>query len=377
MGIKKIKGLPLFEAKLSDTGCRILRVSLVDAPAVQVDFKAYADEQMPKLYEVVDEDLRRVFGVVLRADHPMYREDMDGNGYYITFGADTIRAFAQKYLAEGRQNEVDLDHDFRSIEGAQMVQYFIKDAEGGIAPKGFDEVKDGSLFAEYQITDEELWAKIKDGSFKGFSVEIIHADMPVMDYSQKSINMSKMEKIKSLLTSLLAEVDQPEKNYGEVSSDKGVIRWEGEEDLKQGDKVFGVDADDNRIDLEDGDYILEDKVVVVAGGEVKEIKDKEVVEESKPEESVDEEAEKKKKQCQEEEGGEQPEGAAAPEAEVDVEALKARIAELEGIVAEKEAVIADLEAKLNAPAGEPAHQAFKKIAYSAENPFEECKKYIR
>lgn len=295
MSIKTIKGLPLFEAKMTDAGCGVLRVSLVDAPAVESDFVSYGENQRPKLYEVTDEEKRRVFGVVLRADYPIYRADENGE-YYIIFRPDDIRAFAQKYLADGLQNEVDLNHDFKSIEGAQMVQYFIKDTEGGIAPAGFDEIADGSLFAEYQITDEDLWQRIKDGEFKGFSVEIIHAEVPA-EYKKINpktrTNMSKIEKLKAALAkgfaAIEAEVAASLATFGSLATDKGTVIWDGEEELKVGDAVHAEDADGNTVALEDGDYKTEDgKVIVIAEGKVSEIKDAETEPAEPAEPSADE-----------------------------------------------------------------------------------------
>ena len=38
-------------------------------------------------------------------------------------------------------------------------------------PKQFDDVPDGSWFASYYVENDEVWNQVKDGTFKGFSVE--------------------------------------------------------------------------------------------------------------------------------------------------------------------------------------------------------------
>jgi hypothetical protein len=38
-------------------------------------------------------------------------------------------------------------------------------------PTGYEDAKDGSWFLTYLIDNEEIWAKVKDGEWKGFSVE--------------------------------------------------------------------------------------------------------------------------------------------------------------------------------------------------------------
>lgn len=65
---------------------------------------------------------------------------------------------------------------------------------------------------------------------------------------------------------------------GKVATDKGELIYEGDE-LVEGAEVFieKVDEEGNTelVPAEDGEYVAEDKVIVVAGGKVSEIRDKE------------------------------------------------------------------------------------------------------
>lgn len=387
MAKKLINGLPVFEARMTSENCGVLRVSLVDNPAIESDFVAYAEQERRDLFTITDEEKQRVFGPVLRADYPIYRRDSENGEYYIVFRADEIRAFAQKYLKDGLQNEVDLDHDFKSIEGAEMVQYFIKDTEKGIAPVGYDDVADGSLFAEYQITDADLWERIKKGEFHGFSVEIIHAVLPA-EFSQIKQNMRKsvLAKVKEALAQIVAEAENAEvvDGYKVISTDKGIVAWNGEEDIKEGVDVWLEDEDGNMSPLEDGDYKTGDnRVITVKDGKVAEVKDAPVEEEKPAEEDAP--ANEPEKPAENAEEAPAPEEApAAPTEEEkpadDVQALKDRIAELEAAVEAKDAEIADLKAKLEAPAGESAHDAYKKAkkgTYAGENPIADAMAFLK
>lgn len=286
-----INGLPVFEALVDSEDTGMLRISLVDDPAVMSDFLAFAGEQRKvQRYEIADEDRHLVFGVVMRADFPIYRYDEGYGGYYIIYKADTIRRMAQKYLAEGRQNNVDLMHDGNEVKGVEMVQAFLKDTAKGVAPAGFEDIADGSLFAEFHIEDEDIWAQVKDGTFKGFSLEGIFEMRPERDqkevddivsktdnFSTNHHKMSKMNKIKAMLAKLLASL-------ASVTTDKGVLEWDGDEDLKAGDAVFVVNQDGEREAAADGDYITDDgKKIVVADGKVSEIVDQEAEVGSEPE----------------------------------------------------------------------------------------------
>lgn len=286
-----INGLPVFEALVDSEGTGMLRISLVEDPAVMSDFLAFAGEQRKvQRYAIADEDRHLVFGVVMRADFPIYRYDEDYGGYYIIYKAETIRRMAQKYLAEGRQNNVDLMHDGNEVKGVEMVQAFLKDTAKGVAPAGFEDIADGSLFAEFHIDDPDIWSQVKDGTFKGFSLEGIFEMRPERDqkevddivsktdnFSTNHHKMSKMNKIKAMLAKLLASL-------ASVTTDKGVLEWDGDEDLKVGDAVFVVNQDGEREAAADGDYITEDgKKIVVADGKVSEIVDQEAEVDSEPE----------------------------------------------------------------------------------------------
>ena len=282
---------PIYEALVTSEDAGMLRISLVDLPAVESNFLAFAKEdgEPVRLYFVRDEERRIVRGVVMRADYPILRRNGDYE-YYIVFRADTIRVMAEKYLAESRQNNVDEMHNHAEVDQVQMVQYFIKDTAAGIAPAGFEDIADGSLFAEFHVLNDEVWAKVKDGTYRGFSLEgafeLAPEQMKAIPKTDK--NMSKIKRFKAALARLLAE-------FGNISTDKGVLAWDGDEDLKEGDAVYIEDADGNRETAPDGDYVTTDaKTVVVADGKVAEIRDPEA--EVAPEEPAQEEAEKEPEQ---------------------------------------------------------------------------------
>lgn len=289
------KGLPLYRVTLAADGDGVVRVSLVDVPAVESNFDVFRAQEAkaPALYAVQDEDRHLVRGVVLRADYPIYRKDNPQDpGYYVTFSADVIRQAAERLLAEGHANDINLQHeDGSDVEGVQMVQFFLKDSAAGVDPQGFDGIADGSLFAEYHVTNEDVWSEIKAGTFRGFSVEIFYTLIPAADAMRaaadpeavglfsklisKISDMSKLEKLRETLRNLLTDgpAKEPAK-MGSVTTDKGVVVWDGDEDLKAGDRVQIEDSDGNRTDAADGDYTTGDgKVIVVVSGEVSEIRD--------------------------------------------------------------------------------------------------------
>lgn len=283
--IATIDNIPVFNAVIADNECGMFRISLVDDPAVMSNFQTFKAERRPVMYAVQDEERRLVRGVVMRADFPIYRLDPAYGPYYIIYRADTIRTMAEKYLAEGRQNLVNIMHrDGSDVDGVQMVQYFIKG--DGVSVNGFDDCADGSLLAEFHVTNDTVWNEIKAGTYRGFSLEGVFDLVPEQDAGRvQSIvdavdgifsrlfknyrNMSKLSKFKAALARMLQE-------FGNVTTDKGVLAWDGDEEIKAGDRAYIEDADGNRTDAPDGDYTTDEgQVIVVAEGVVTEIRDAE------------------------------------------------------------------------------------------------------
>lgn len=290
--IVTIDNIPVYRALVDDDNTGMLRISLVDEPAVMKDFVAMAAQEKQArrlLYSVEDEDKRLILGVVMRADFPIYRRTEAFGEYYVIYHADTIRKMAEKYLAENRQNLVNQMHEQGTeVEGVQMVQYFIKGR--GINPQGFEDIADGSLFAEYHVTNDDVWAAIKEGTYKGFSLEGLFDLVPESDadYVEDAVEATKgifskifnhlteknMTKTKGLLARLAAALVR--EAMGNVTTDKGILNWDSSEDLKAGDAVYVEDSEGGLSAAPDGEYKTEDgKVIVVADGKVKEIKDAE------------------------------------------------------------------------------------------------------
>lgn len=296
MAITTINGIPVYRATLCSENCGMKKISLVDAPAVLTDFQAFADAEQPMRYAVQDEDRRLVYGVIMRANFPIYRYSKQTGEYYILYDADTIREMAERYLSEGRQDNVNLQHEEGTdVEGVNLVQWFIKDTARGIAPAGFEEIEDGSLFGEFHITNDEVWAGVKDGTYKGFSLEGIFGreEVDAVISTEKlstkhNLLMTIMERVRGAIAAALetefseeikaeaaaAPEQQQEQTYGSVATDKGVMRWDGDEALAVGNAVKMVAEDGSESAPADGVYTTESHEVEIAGGVVKEIRDK-------------------------------------------------------------------------------------------------------
>ena len=362
----QFNNLPVYEGKIVDNEDGMICISLVDEPATESNFVAFSSEKENIQFSIANEEQRMVFGLIMGANQPIYRRDKSGYEYYIIYRPETLRGMAEKYLKDGYQNNVDRMHDFNPVDGVNMVQIFIKDTEKGISPKGFEEFEDGSLFGQFHVVNDEVWEQIKDGTFKGFSLAGIFEKEQTFNKEHKNIIAMKIEKIKAVLRKLLAE-------FGSISTDKGVIVWDGDDDLKEETPVRGMNEEGGETELEDGEYLTEDKkVITIENGIVVSIVDSEaeVAPENEPEEKPEEAPEEEPEETPEEEPKEEPAEEPAQEEEPAEEEAPAtdekdeKIASLEGEVAslkeENEALKVRIKELEGESAAEPANEQFKK-----------------
>ena len=181
-------------------------VALVESPAIQRNFLAFADhseyEVTNKLtFAVQDEDQRIVSGPLMIADLPIYRKDEEGE-YYVLFTAQEIKKIVQRFFKKGYQAKVNIEHG-KQAEGVYMFESYIIDKERGVnPPTGFEDVADGSWFGSFKVENEKLWGEVKAGTFKGFSVE------GLFRYEKAGVIMQKEEQIMSQIFKILSQIEQ-------------------------------------------------------------------------------------------------------------------------------------------------------------------------
>jgi hypothetical protein len=164
--------LPVYKLDINefDEETGIDFVSLVENAAIQKDFLAFSET--PIKFAIQDEEKRIVTGAAMIADLPIYRRDDIRGEYYVVFDKESIFKIAKKWARSNQYNSVNAHHKTPIMDGVSLFESYIIDRERGVMPpKGFEEVADGSWFVSYLIDNDEVWAKVKSGEFKGFSVE--------------------------------------------------------------------------------------------------------------------------------------------------------------------------------------------------------------
>ena len=121
-------------------------------------------------FSVVNKEERIVVGPAMIPDMPIYRKDETGE-YYVFFDRKTIETIALKFYAKGFQQSANEMH-MKPIEGVTFFQSWIADESKGIPKmKQFESLPDGTWFLGAKVNNDETWEKVKNGTFRGFSVE--------------------------------------------------------------------------------------------------------------------------------------------------------------------------------------------------------------
>ena len=332
-------------------------VSLVEDPAIGSLFFPFGEEKIN--LSILDAPQHKVIGCVLRADYHILRIDGEGKYYNLIFDKETIYKLTQHFVKYNNTGNVSVLHNGVPIGGVELTQLFIKDKSKGIDPVGFDEVSDGSLFAEYKILNEEVWKGICNGVYRGFSIEGVFEVEPL---SQKfnevktnkvetnKFNIFNMSKLRDKLAKMLLKFDS-------ISTDKADLFYDHEGELVVGDEVYTYNEAGDRVPVADGEYLSDNIVYDIENSKVDEIKRFETPD------PVKEDLEAMPAE---------PETPAAPEempkeempkedpkvADPKVAELESKVTELESKVTELVSKVEELTAKVETPVVDPIAEVF-------------------
>lgn len=165
--------------------------------------------------------------------------------------------------------------------------------------------------------------------------------------------MSKLNKIKEMLQTMLMQ-------FSQLSTDKGLISWDGDGELPAvGDSIVIIDEEGNEVKAESGEYRADNgNIIVIEDGVVTEVREEEKPVEEPVEEPIVEPMVEPEPQPQEEPVEEPIEEPEVDEKDAKIAELEAKVKELETENEQLRAKIKELEEK---PAVEPASEEFERI----------------
>lgn len=323
--------LPKYEWSIDENeslhGVKVM--SLVDEGAIESDFiyfnntqiKEKLSKQKPTYVKFEVEGYKQIVaGLSMIPDKEILRYDEEKDEYYVGyFSADTIEIIRNKFHKEMMTSNVNTDHEQDAVIDAYLIESFIITSDKQVEDlkdKGIEEAQLGAWFTAYKVEDEETFQRVIDGELNGFSVEIFATRMldstteyeynKLNNINNKLINTMKefFKELKGLVEKF--EKDESTENVKFVSAtdpEKNIVVYQEAEEWTIGDAIFSQmvteDGEESLEPLADGEYTLEDGVVlVVADGvlsEIRDAEDEEAPEEETPTEDVVEAEDKEKK----------------------------------------------------------------------------------
>ena len=144
-------------------------ISLVDRPAIELDFIALKEQRVD--FAEADTDKRILVGPALVPDKPIYRKNGDDE-FYVYFSKGTVRKAAELYLKHGNQANHTLEHE-HNINGLTVVEsWMVEDKEKDKSNYYGLDVPVGTWMVAVKVDNEAIWQEwVKEGKVKGFSIE--------------------------------------------------------------------------------------------------------------------------------------------------------------------------------------------------------------
>jgi Putative phage serine protease XkdF len=179
-------------------------IGLVDRPAIDRNFQAF-NAQKHKAAFVVDTERRIISGPAMIAEMPLYRKDDQLGEYYVMFDKPAIQTIVEKFSAKGYLQKFNLFHDDQQqVSDVTIFNSFVTDKGMGInPPTGFEDAAEGSWFISAKVNNDAVWARVKEGVIKGFSVEGLFSYLPMR--KTKMTKEDALQKIEQLLNGTLLD----------------------------------------------------------------------------------------------------------------------------------------------------------------------------
>jgi len=251
-----------FELKKKDwLDSSVFRIALVESPAIETDFIFLSKEDKP-IQLSVQEEKRMIYSPVLIPDKIIPRVTDAGDPYEIYFSGDTIEEIAKDYmLKKVTLGEWNSEHnENQKLEGVDVVENWI--VENPLNDKATElgfKVPAKTWMQGTYISNDDVWEKIKDGTYKGISVE---ADM---NHELTQLNKSEMSntnvKLDAILTKLGEMIPSKKTELASMDVGEGVLIYA--ESFEEGSKVF---SDEAMTIPAEGSFEVDGKTITIEGG---------------------------------------------------------------------------------------------------------------
>ena len=232
------------------TGGDLFAVSLVEDPAIESNFIALSKQ---KSSIKLENEKRLLIGAALVPNKPIYR-NVNGNEFYISFDETTIEKLAQDFLANDYQHNITVDHQ-EEANDIVIVESWIKTSENDKSVSyGLNEPI-GTWFIGMKVNNNEIWQRIKDGFYKGFSIEAVVGLDELINNNNLQLAMDKefIDKLREIIYEAIGKSPKAEEIVADVNeevTETQPIQCADEEVAKLKEDVANLTAEVERLKSE-------------------------------------------------------------------------------------------------------------------------------
>lgn len=232
------------------TGGDLFAVSLVEDPAIESNFIALSKQ---KSSIKLENEKRLLIGAALVPNKPIYR-NVNGNEFYISFDEATIEKLAQDFLANDYQHNITVDHQ-EEANDIVIVESWIKTSENDKSVSyGLNEPI-GTWFIGMKVNNDEIWQRIKDGFYKGFSIEAVVGLDELINNNNLQLAMDKefIDKLREIIYEAIGKSPKAEEIVADVNeevTETQPIQCADEEVAKLKEDVANLTAEVERLKSE-------------------------------------------------------------------------------------------------------------------------------
>ncbi len=174
----------------------VFAISLVDKPAIQEDF-IYLSSQEIEL-KVTNEEKREVVGIALVPDKKIYR-NVDGEEFNIYFTAQTIEKTNELFMKNLNLNKITSQHE-RDVEGVSVIESWIVEDNKQDKSNIYNlNAPVGSWIVKMKVYNDSEWVRVKNGEYKGFSIEGKYKEAEVKASEQLDETDELIKEIENLI----------------------------------------------------------------------------------------------------------------------------------------------------------------------------------
>ena len=158
-------------------------ISFVSAPAIEKDFMHFK-EQKEKFEFKSNEEKRIVTGAAMIPNQEIIRMDAEDKPYFVYFTEETIEKAQEVFAKYGKTKSTNFEHKTGMRDVTVVESWIVTDPTNDKSNAlGFSDIPKGSWMVSYKVDNDDLWAKVKAGEVKGFSIEGV--------FSKNIIELSK------------------------------------------------------------------------------------------------------------------------------------------------------------------------------------------